>query len=290
MRLISILVIGVIALSFASILIKLCDAPAMVIASYRLTFAAFFFIASARLRKRNPFSLFSRRDWLIAGLSSLFLSLHFATWITSLKYTTVAISVVLVSTAPIFVALGSVIFLRERPQKWMIAGIGVTLVGCIIMSSVNFEAIGEHALGGSLLALVGAVGGAGYFLAGRELRSRIDTLTYVVVVYSLTAVQLLLVTLLIQEPVFGYDLTIYVLFILIAFVPQVIGHTTLNWALKRLSATAVSVTALGEPIGATILAFMILGEKITIIQAMGGILILTGVALTLRVETKLSNS
>lgn len=286
MRLIPILVVGVIALSFASILIKLCDAPAMVIASYRLIFAAFFFVASASVRKRNPFSSFSQRDWLIAGLSSLFLSLHFATWITSLKYTTVAISVVLVSTSPIFVALGSVILLKERPQKWMIAGIGLTLAGCAIMSSVDFDAIGEHALGGSLLALAGAVGGAGYFLAGRELRSRIDTITYVVVVYSLTAVQLLVVTLLMGEPLFGYELTIYVLFILIAFVPQVIGHTTLNWALQRLSATAVAVTALGEPIGATLLAFMILGEKITSIQAIGGILILAGVALTLRVETR----
>jgi len=288
--LVAILVVGVIALSFASILIKLCDAPAIVIASYRLTFAAFFFIVSAGVRKRNPFSSLSKRDWLIAGLSSLFLSLHFATWITSLKYTTVAISVVLVSTAPIFVALGSIIVLREQPQKWMIAGIGVTLLGCIIMSSVDFEAIGEYALGGSLLALAGAIGGAGYFLAGRELRSRIDTITYVVVVYSLTAVQLLIVTLLMGEPLFGYDLTIYVLFVLIAFVPQVIGHTTLNWALKRLSATAVAVTALGEPIGATILAFLILGEKITVIQAIGGILILAGVALTLRVETRASKS
>lgn len=286
MMLVAILVTGVIALSFASILIKLCDAPAMVIASYRLALAAVFFIASAGIRKRNPFSSFGQRDWLIAGLSSVFLSLHFATWITSLKYTTVAISVVLVSTAPIFVALGSVLILRERPQKWMIAGIGLTLLGCIIMSSVDFEAIGEHALGGSLLALAGAIGGAGYFLAGRDLRSRVDTVTYVVVVYSLTAVQLLMVTLLMSEPLFGYELTTYVLFVAIAFVPQVIGHTTLNWALKRLSATAVAVTALGEPIGATILAFMILGEKITVIQAIGGILILAGVALTLRVETQ----
>jgi len=280
-----VLLIGITAVSFASILIKLCDAPALVIASYRLTISSVFFLAVTGFKRVNPFPVFSRRDFLLAIASGLFLCLHFSTWITSLKYTSVANSVVLVSTNPIFVALGSFIFLKEKISRLQVTGILLTMLGTFILSSSRSGSAEHNALG-SGLALMGAVGGAGYFLLGRHLRSRVDTLSYVSVVYSSTAVFLILITTSLNFSFLGYEPRIYGLFILIALVPQVIGHTSFNFALKYLSAIMVSVATLGEPIGASLLAFLLLGEKITAFQAIGGSLILIGVALAMRGESK----
>ncbi|MFQ5771810.1 MAG: DMT family transporter [bacterium] len=279
-----ILVIGIIAVSFASIFIKLCDAPSMIIASYRLTLSSLFFLVMAGVKRVNLITSFTVRDLLMAVLSGIFLCLHFATWITSLKYTSVANSVVLVSTTPIFVALGSFVFLKEKINRLLIVGIALTVLGAIILSSKDFG-IGENTTLGNGLALIGAVGGAGYFLLGRKLRAHIDTLTYVSIVYSLAAVLLVLISAMLNFSFLGYDYKIYVLLLLIALVPQVIGHTSFNWALKYVSATTVSVITLGEPIGATILAFYLLEEKITLFQAIGGILILTGLGMAIRGES-----
>jgi drug/metabolite transporter (DMT)-like permease len=280
-----VLLTGIAAVSFASILIKLCDAPALVIASYRLAISSLFFLAVAGFKRVNPFSVFSQRDVLLAVISGLFLCLHFSTWITSLKYTSVANSVVLVSTSPIFVALGSFIFLKEKIFRLQLVGILVTLLGTFILSSSRSGSAENEAVGNGL-ALMGAVGGAGYFLLGRHLRARVDTLSYVSVVYSSTAVFLILLTMSLNFSFFDYEPRIYGLFVLIALVPQVIGHTSFNFALKHVSAIMVSVATLGEPIGASLLAFLLLGEKITAFQAVGGSLILTGVALAIRGESK----
>lgn len=284
MSLYLVLAVGLIAISFASILIKLCDAPAMVIASYRLGVSALFFAAVSGVKKGNPFTKFSGQPIFLALVSGFFLSLHFATWITSLKYTSVANSVVLVSTSPVFVAVGSVFFLKEKITRLQIFGIVLTLLGAGILS-LNELALAHRSIVGNALALVGAVGAAGYFLVGRNLRSQFDTRTYVTAVYSTAAVLLLIVTLSMQLPLTGYDRKIYGLFVLIAVLPQIIGHTSFNWALKFVSATMISIITLGEPVGAVILAYFLLQEKITANQAIGGILILSGVALAIRGES-----
>lgn len=280
-----VLLMGVVAVSFASILIKLCDAPSLIIAAYRLAFAALFFLAASGVKRVHPLKTFSRRDFAVAVFSGLFLSIHFATWITSLKYTSVASSVVLVSTAPVFVALGSFFFLKEKLSKWLVGGIALSTVGAAVLSWQDFALKRDH-LTGDLLALLGAVGGAGYFLAGRDLRARIDTLAYVTVVYSTTAVCLIAVAALFGLPFFTYTPRVYLLFFLIAFLPQVIGHTSFNWALKYVSAALVAMVTLGEPIGASVLAFFLLDEELTLVQILGGVLILSGVALAIRGETR----
>ncbi len=276
-----VLLLGVVAVSFASIFIKLCDAPALVIASYRLTFASLFFLAGSGLRRRNPFAAFGARSLRWAFVSGLFLSFHFATWITSLKYTSVTSSVVLLAISPIFVAVGSAVFLKEKVSGLVILGSLVTLGGVVVLG-LQEHGYGPNALLGDGLAMCGALGAAGYFLTGRHVRARIDTLSYVTVVYSTTAVLLILFSALWGNDFFHYDTRTYVLFLLIAFVPQVIGHTSFNWALEHLSAATVNVVSLGEPVGASILAFAILDERITLLQGLGGILILGGVLMALR--------
>jgi drug/metabolite transporter (DMT)-like permease len=285
LRTYAILALGVIAVSFASILIRLCDAPPLSIAAYRLALAAgFFLVAGLFQRKSTEATCWRQSDLLWAALSGTFLSIHFATWITSLQFTTVASSVVLVTTAPLFVALGSALLLKEPLSRLMWMGILVSVVGAVVVGGTDFGG-GTDPLLGDALALAGAVAGAGYFLVGRRLRRRLGTFTYVRLVYSAAAVWLVLAALLTGSPILGFSARTYVLLFLIAFVPQVIGHTSFNWALRHVSAALVAVTILGEPVGASLLAHFLLDEPLTSPRIVGGLLILTGVGITLRGES-----
>jgi len=277
--------IGLIAISFASIFIKLCDAPSLVIAAYRLTIASLFYIGFTRIRSGSIISAYSPSQIKIVLLSGFFLAIHFATWITSLEYTSVASSVVLVETGPIFVAIGSFLFLREKPSKLMILGIAIAFIGSVIISVHDFS-IDRNSLLGNLLALCGAISVAGYLLAGRKLRATIDTFRYVTAVYTVAALFLILFAVINGESLIGYSPQTYILLVLIALIPQVIGHTTLNWALKYFSATAVAVIILGEPVGASILAVIILAEKLGFVKIVGGIVILSGVMIAIWSENR----
>ena len=220
--------------------------------------------------------------WLI--LSGLLLSLHFAFWITSLKYTSVASSVVLVSTHPIFVGIGARLFLRERLGLNLILGIILSVLGSGLISYGDMT-LSKEALMGDGLALVGAMTASGYFLVGRKMRRNQDLLSYIFPVYSTAGLALVLFSLLFQKPFFGYPTTTYLFMFLLALVPQLIGHTTFNWALKYFPASMVSITILGEPIGSAILAYFILGEGLTIWKGLGGISIFIGILIALKKET-----
>ncbi len=280
-----VLSIGLIAISFASIFIKLCDAPSLVIAAYRLGIASIFYIGFTRIRYGPILSVYSKSQLKIVLLSGVFLTIHFATWITSLKFTSVASSVVLVESGPIFVAIGSYIFLREKPSKLMLLGILMAFIGTIIVSVHDFS-LDKNSLVGNLLAIAGAIGVAGYLLAGRKLRASIDTFRYVTMVYSVAAILLILLAIMSGNSLVGYTSKTYLLLFAIAMIPQVIGHTSLNWALKYFSATAVAVIILGEPIGASILALVILGETLSAVKIIGGFIILTGVIIAILSEPR----
>lgn len=277
--------LGLLAISSASILIKICSAPALVIATYRLTLASIIFWLFALLRRKTIFQHYGRPQFLGVLLAGLFLTLHFATWVSSLKLTSVASSVVLVQSAPIFVALGGVWLLGEKINYKIFAGILLTLAGAVVIS-VHDLGFGQAQLIGNLLAIGGALGAAGYMLSGRKLRAHLDTLQYVTVAYSITALLLFGVTWLGGYSLFNYDRKTFGLFFAIALVPQVIGHTVFNWALKYFSATTVSIIVLGEPIGASLLAIIFLGENPDGMKIWGGLLIILGVLLVLLFESR----
>ncbi len=275
------LFIGIIAISTASIFIKLCDAPALIISTYRMVLASLILMPWASHQK--VWRGWEKKDvaWLI--FSGIFLSLHFASWITSLKYTSVASSVVLVTTHPIFVGIGSWVFLKERPGLNLILGIGLSVIGSGLIGYGDM-ALSKEAVVGDGLALLGALAASGYFLVGRKMRKNQDLLAYVFPVYSTAGLVLILFSLFFQKPFFGYSSSTYLLFLLLAVIPQLIGHTTFNWALKYLPASIVAITILGEPIGSTILAYFILGEGLTTWKVIGGILIFTGILIALKRE------
>jgi drug/metabolite transporter (DMT)-like permease len=272
------LLIGIIAISTASILIKLCDAPVLIIATYRMVLASLVLIPFAW--HHNAWRGWRRNEWGWSLLSGLFLSLHFAFWIDSLKYTSVASSVVMVTTHPIFVGIGGWLFLKERIGLNLIFGIAFSVLGSGLISYGDWS-LSKESLIGDGLALLGAIAASGYLLVGRKMRKDRNLISYILPVYSTAGLILILLALIFQKTFFGYSSSTYFYLLLLALVPQLIGHTTFNWALKYLPASMVAVAILGEPIGSTILARLILGEGLTVWKILGGISIFSGILIAM---------
>lgn len=272
---------GVLIVSTAAILIRLSQAHGMsslVIAAGRLGLAALLLTPIAWLRAGNELRQVHRRDALLAGGSGVFLAIHFATWISSLEYTSVASSVALVSTNPLWVGLASWLIYRER-LTWAIAtGIGLTITGSILIA-LSDSVVSQHSnpLLGNTLALVGALTVTGYFLIGRDVRRRLSLLAYIWLVYTAAALVLLILVLLSGHAVLGYPPIVYLMVLGLAIGPQLLGHTAFNWALRYLSATFIAVAILGEPVGSAVLAMIYFGERFAPLQLAGFILLLIGI-------------
>jgi len=204
------------------------------------------------------------------------LAVHFASWITSLSYTSVASSVIFVHVDPIFVALVSHFLLGERLSKRVALGIGVAFVGASVIALGDLG-VGERSLTGDALSIIGAVALGVYLMAGRRLRQRLDLTTYVTPVYAVSAAVLALGSVAVGVPLVGYDARVMLLFAVIALVPMIFGHTLYNWALKWVTAPVVSISLLGEPVGASILAFLVLGETPGSLTMIGGAVTLAGI-------------
>ena len=285
-RLLFSLAIGIVAVSFASVLIRLAQAAGMgtlSIAAWRLVLASLILVPYAWLTRREEMRGLSRRELGLLGASGFFLGLHFASWIGSLAYTSVASSVVLVSMGPVFVGLGSWLFLRERPGFSLALGILLAAVGSIVISWGDLGQ-GKDQLLGDLLALLGAVMVAGYLMIGRRVRGQMSLATYVAVVYGGAMLTLLAIVLIGRQPMLGFPPVAYLWVLGLALGPQIVGHSTLNWALRYLSATFVSLVTLAEPIASGLLAYLILGEAVTASTFIGGVLVLVGIYIASRAE------
>lgn len=283
MRLIIFLCIGIFAISTASIFIKLCEAPALIIATYRMMLASLMLMPFAYYKKTWREWEKNDRRWFL--LSGLFLSLHFAFWIASLKYTSVASSVVLVTTHPIFVGIGSWLFLKEQVGMKLVLGIALSILGSGLIGYGDMI-WSKEALMGDGLALLGAIAASGYLLVGRKMRKDQELFSYIFPVYSTAGLILILLSLIFQKSFWGYSPSTYFYLFLLALIPQLIGHTTFNWALKYLPASIVAITILGEPVGSTILAYFILNEELTVWKILGGISIFAGILFALEKRNK----
>ena len=279
--------VGIVAISFASILIKFCDdVPSIMIATYRLTISSIILLTIAKGRGIR-FTSFSKKQLLIGVLGGFFLSLHFSFWISSLKFTSVASSVVLVTTNPIFVGLFSYLLFREKQPPELILGIILSFSGSIILALGDSGLQGlsiqnPSFLLGDVLALLGAIMTSGYLMVGSKLREEMDVLSYISVVYTFSACFLLIASVSWGIPFTGYKASSYLYMALLAVVPQLIGHTAINWSLKHLKTSMVAITILGEPIGASILAYIIFRETIKSFQGIGIVLIFLAIIISSR--------
>ena len=290
-------VIAIIAVSTGSIFVRFAqlEAPSLVIAALRLGFAVVVIAPFAIVRYRGELRKLTRRDLLLAVLSGLFLAVHFAAWITSLEYTSIVSSVVLVSTGPLWVALFSPLFLKEQISRPVLIGMLLALIGGTVVAlgdscqisgglvcpSLSGFLHGE-ALLGNFLALVGAWAVAGYLMIGRRLRSGMALIPYIFLVYGVAAVALCTAMLVAGQRPVGFSGMTYVWILLLALVPQLIGHSIFNWVLRYLPTTLVAITTLGEPVGSAVLAYFILQEIPASLTLFGGFLILAGIYVSSR--------
>ncbi len=284
-----VLAIGILAVSSSAILITFARAqgvPAVAIAAWRLSLACLLLAPVVLTRGPTEWRRLSRSDLALAAISGIFLAFHFAFWISSLDYTSVMSSIVLVSTNPLFVGLASVFLLREPLRRWTFIGILIAAVGGALVALTDMGQVASQSLQGDALALAGAVAVSGYLLIGRRLRRQLSLFAYVGLVYSTAAVVLLALAGLMGTPLFGYSPLGYILIVLLAVGPQLIGHSAYNWALRYVSATFVTVAILAEPIGATLLAIPLLDQVPSPIKIIGGALILAGIYLAARAETR----
>lgn len=293
-----VLALGVLAASAASIFIRFAQeyAPSLVIAAWRLTLATVLLAPLALTRRQKELRSLTRLELGLALLSGIFLALHFAAWITSLAYTTVASSVVLVDTAPLWVALFAPLTLGEHISRPVKIGMWLAFTGGVLValsdacvwgvSGLACPPLGEFVQGrafiGDLLALAGALAAAAYLIIGRRVRAHLSLLSYIFVVYGAAAVALIIAMLAAGQPPLGYPPVAYLWFLALALFPQLLGHTSYNWALGYLPAAYVSITLLGEPIGSTLLAMIFLGEVPSGLKVLGGALALAGIYLASR--------
>ncbi len=281
------LLLGVAVASTAAVTIRTAQqhANSLTIAAWRLVFASLLLTPLTLATRRSELRALTGREWRNAILSGLLLGVHFAAWIPSVGLTTVAASVLLVNTHPLIVALVSRRLVGARLGRGMVLALFTTLAGAWLITQGHAEE-GTDPLVGDLLALAGAVALAGYFLIGRQLRARLSLLAYIWPVYTAAAVGLMLTLLLSGQEVLPHNPEGWFWIALLALGPQLVGHTLLNWALRFLSATYVTLTALLMPVGAALLAWWLLGEVPSLWAAGGGALILAGVAVGTTSERK----
>jgi drug/metabolite transporter (DMT)-like permease len=282
------LLVGVAAVSSAAILISFALAAgvaALWIAALRLAIAAAVVAPVALLRRRAEIRALSLRDLGLGAAAGAFLALHFGFWTTSLDSTSVMSSVVFVSTNPLFVAIASALLFHERLKGATGAGIAVAIAGGVIVGISDLAQSGAASTRGDVLALLAAACGSAYLLVGRRLRARMSLSLYVGIVYVVAAAGLLS-----AAALSGHRLelsfpsgALWVL--LLALGPQLLGHTSYNYALKYVSATFVTITLLAEPVGATLLAIALLHQVPTWPRIAGAVLILAGILIAARAES-----
>jgi drug/metabolite transporter (DMT)-like permease len=273
------MIVGIVAVSFGAIFVRFAsEASPLAISAWRLTIAALVLLPVAWIRK--PHTLTPRMiGWCVASGGAL--ALHFVLWISSLSYTSVASSVLFVTTHPLFVGLGSFLLWKERPTRALVAGAMFALLGGGLIAFGDVHLAGE-ALRGDLLALGGGLMAAVYFMIGRHVRQTVSATEYVAVTYGAAALFVLAACAATRTQLAGFSMTTVGFLVLLGLVPQLLGHSTFNWALKHLPASRVSVFILGEPVGSTLLALLFFGEIPSGLNLGGAALILIGIYLSLR--------
>lgn len=281
--------IGVIAVSTSAILVKVSSAPSGVIAFYRLFFSVLLMLPVFLLKYVSELKLITKRDWIFSVVAGVFLAFHFILWFESLDYTSVASSTVLVTLQPLFAFVGSYLFFKEKfSGKAILSGM-IAIVGSMVISWGDFRISGS-ALFGDFLALVACALITAYLMFGQTVRKRLSLITYTFVVYGISTITLFLYVLTKQEPLFPYPTSDWVYFVLLAIVPNLLGHTLFNWALKWVSTSVISMAILFEPVGATILAYFLLDDEIFWFQICGGLVVIGALILFIMKERKVKTT
>ncbi|WP_339195518.1 DMT family transporter [Solibacillus sp. FSL R5-0449] len=272
------IIIGVISVSLSAIFVKLASADSGVIAFYRMLFSILIMLPWFLMKYSNEIKVLSKRDWIFSSIAGVFLSFHFILWFESLNYTSVASSTVLVTMQPLFAFIGTYLFFKEKiTLQTFIAG-GIAILGSVLISWGDFQISGT-ALYGDILALIACALITGYLLFGQDVRKRLSLVTYTMVVYSVSTITLFFYIIIKGESFGPYPAIDWMWFILLAIIPNLLGHNLFNWALKWTSTNVISIAILFEPVGAALLAIFIFNEYLTVSQIVGGLVVILGIML-----------
>jgi drug/metabolite transporter (DMT)-like permease len=283
--------VGLIAISFGAILARFAQGyglPSLTIAALRLGLAALIITPVALWQSRRALLGMNRRQLLLTLGAGFFLALHFATWISSLEYTSVASSTALVTTNLLWIGIASFVLFGDRPGRLMAIGIVISISGSLLIfwSDSSHGAPGSNPMLGNFLALVGSWCFSAYLLIGRRLRADMPLPAYIWLAYGAAALFLLFACLLAGVPLVGFSAPAYTVALGMALLPQLLGHTAYNWSLKHVSPTFVAVVTLGEPVGSAAMAWVFFGESFALLQGAGFVLLLSGIYLAARGEGK----
>lgn len=273
---------AMVSVSVASVLIKWSETDPFVLAAYRLAFTCT--ILLPYMLWTGGFSnirSFDRKESLLVLLSGIALAFHFGFWVVSLTLTLVATSVILVTSHPIFVAAVSHFLLHDKVKRIAAAGIAIAFSGVVVIAISDYS-VGAGTLLGDLFAFVGGICAGIYFLSGRVARQTIDIAPYAFSVYGISAVLLFVAGGFAGDPLVVTAPRELLLFLLMAIFPTILGHTMFNYALKKLPAHIISTSVLGEPVGASILAYFLLPDEIPgVAIVIGGTLVVIGLYIVL---------
>ncbi|MEK5254939.1 DMT family transporter [Paenibacillus sp. FSL F4-0125] len=273
------MLIGIVAISFSAIFIKWSAAPASIQGMYRLLFTSLLMLPFARPYSGAAFAL-RKKDWIMLVLSGTMLALHFLLWMGSLKYTSVASSTMIMALEPVFIMLGVYFLYKEKTAVSAILGLSIAIGGVVFIGWGDIGISADN-LKGDLLSVGGTVAVAVHMLIGQKLVVRMPSYLYSLIVFLSAAGVFAIYNLFMGISFFNYPANEWGIFVLLAVVPTVFGHILFNWLLQYVSATTVSMNILGEPVGASILAYLLLGEQLTALQWAGGLLVMFGLGVYL---------
>lgn len=290
--------VGLLAISFGAILARYAQAaqiPSLAVAAWRLGLAALLVTPVALLTwlgragtwgRQGAGPRLTRRQLGLVLAAGLCLAGHFGTWISSLEYTSVASSTALVTTNPLWIGIASFLLFRELPNRFLLAGIVLSLLGSLLIfvSDSQQTGSGTHPMLGNALAIVGSWCFSAYLMIGRRLRASLTFTLHIWLAYGIAALFLFGATAALEQPLLDFSSLGWLALVGMALVPQLVGHTSYNWALKHVSPAFVAVVTLGEPLGCALMAYLFFGETLAPLQAVGFVLLLAGIYLAARSE------
>ncbi len=277
------LIVGMIAISFAPILVRYSDAPVSVQGMYRMLFTVLLMLPFGHRQLRSVSSI-SRKDWGLLGLAGFFLALHFLLWMASLNYTSIASSTIILTLEPVFVMIGAYFAFKDKIGKLPLLGLALALAGAFVVGSGDFRISGE-AFKGDILSFTGMLAVVVNMLVAKVILRRVSSYLYSLIVFAIAFVCFAIYNAVLGINVIDYVPTEWLIFILLAIVPTVLGHMIFNWLLQFISPTTISMTVLAEPVGASLLGLMLFGEMLTTSQLIGGVLVIVGLLLYMRTES-----
>jgi drug/metabolite transporter (DMT)-like permease len=278
----AVVVAGVFFVSFSAILVRLSEAPPLIIATYRLGFTSLMLFPVFLRKTMNERGWLNGRILLLCVVGGICLALHFYTWFYALRLTSVASAAVLVNTHPIFIVIGSTLFLKERIHKKSLPFIALTFIGSVVIALGDYG-YGRHNLQGDLLALAGAFFVSVYMLVGRVVRKELSLPIYAFSVYGISTLVLLLLDFATGTALLPYSAKEFLIFFLLALVCTIGGHTVFNWALRYVRPSFISTAVLGEPVFASLFALILFRETPSLYTAAGALLVIAGIFFFVRI-------